>query len=349
MKLCPKLDENQLQVLTNFIKDKDRLSIEVKRAQAVIMLNDCEMIEKITRLTGYHRRQIFEARKNYLEKGLDGIITKRKGKPKELLTKKQLREIIAIVKKKDSPLQFGYESKFWTAWMLADFIERTYKVKYKSKTSYYLIFKRVKFTYHKPGRVWERQSPETIKKWGKVNLPKLKKAWNDPDTVILCEDEMKLSTQTTFQKIWLQVGEYPKVEVSNTKKSKSIYGFLNLKTCQEHAFVTPWQNMYITKEQLEKIRLIYPSKKILLLWDGPGSHRGHEVTDFIKADGNIEVIFFPPYTPELNPQEDVWNKGREQVTHNQFIPDVEKTASDFVDYLNREKFPYSLLGFSAKS
>lgn len=107
--------------------------------------------------------------------------------------------------------------------------------------------------------------------------------------------------------------------------------------------------LYITKEQLVKIREVYPTQKILLLWDGPGSHRGKEVTNFIKEDGHIEVIFFPPYTPELNPQEDVWNKGREQVTHNQFIPDIEKTTDDFVNYLNQEKFPYSLLGFSAKS
>lgn len=349
MRRYPRLKQEQYLELTVFVKGKENESKEIRRAQAILLLDQSITIPVITTATGYHRRQIFENRKRYLKHGLRGIITRRKGKPKELLTKKQLKEIMVVVKEKDSPLRFGYESKFWTTGMLADFVEKKYKVKYKSKTSYYLIFKRVKFTYHKPGRVWEKQNLETIRKWKKDNRPKLKKAWNDPDTVILCEDEMKLSTQTTFQKIWLPAGEYPKVEVSNTKKSKSIYGFLNLKTGQEHAFITHWQNMYITREQLEKIRLIYPHKKILLLWDGPGSHRGREVVDFIKADSQIKTIFFPPYTPELNPQEDVWNKGREQMTHNQFIPDVEKTASDFVDHINREKFPYSLLGFSAKS
>jgi transposase len=349
VKLCPKLTQKQIQELSDFARNKDHEVKEVRRAQAIILLDQGIQIALITSTTGYHRRQIFKVRKKYLEKGINGITTKRKGKPKELLTKKQLQEITKIVKEHDSPLRFGYQSKFWTTAILADFIQKTYKVKYKSKTSYYIIFKRVKFTYHKPGRVWERQNPETIRKWKKNNQPKLKKAWHDTNTVILCEDEMKLSTQTTFQKIWLPIGEYPKVEVSNIKKSKSIYGFLNLKTGQEHAFIAVWQNMYITKEMLIKIRKIYPSQKILLLWDGPGSHRGREVTDFIKADSNIEVIFFPPYTPELNPQEDVWNKGREQVTHNQFIPDVEKTANDFVSYLNNTQFPYSLLGFSAKS
>lgn len=349
MKLCSKLSERQLLRLSSFIRNKDNEVKEVRRAQAVLLLNQGIEIPIITSTTGYQRRQIFEARKLYLKKGIKGIRTRRKGKPKELLTKKQVKEIIRIVKEKNSPLKFGYESPFWTTSMLADFIERTYKVKYKSKTSYYLIFRRIKFTYHKPGRVWEKQNKEKIRLWKREVKPKLKSIWKDPNTIILTEDEMKLSTQTTFQKIWLPEGEYPKVEVSNTRKSKSIYGFLNLKTGQEHAFVTHWQNMYITKEQLQKIRLIYPSQKILILWDGPGSHRGKEVTNFVKEDGKIELIFFPPYTPELNPQEHVWKEGRKEVTNNQFIPNVEKVAVDFVNYLNSKRFRYSLLGFSAKS
>jgi hypothetical protein len=37
------------------------------------------------------------------------------------------------------------------------------------------------------------------------------------------------------------------------------------------------------------------------------------------------------------------------VSNNKFIPDVEKVTNDFVNYLNDRRFPYSLLGFSAKS
>lgn len=349
MRFCPKLTEVQLQELYTFIKDKETQAFEVKRAQAIILLNKGIDIETITRTTGYQRRQIFEVRKIYLEKGIDGVRTKRKGKPKELLTRKQIIEIKKILKEKDAPLRLGYGSKFWTTATLADYIERTYGVRYRSKTSYYLIFKRVKFTYHKPDRVYEKHDEQKVLKWRKEIKPVIKKEWSKKDTVILAEDEMNLSSQTTFQKVWLPEGEYPRVEVSNTKKSKSIYGFLNIKEGKEHAFVASWQNMYITKEMLTKIRKIYPTQKILLLWDSPGWHKGSEVVNFIKQDGNIKVIYFPSYSPEENPQEHIWNSGREYITHNNFIPNVEKTADDFIEYLNRTKFPYKLLGFSAKS
>ena len=167
--------------------------------------------------------------------------------------------------------------------------------------------------------------------------------------MIFCEDEMVLSTQTTFQKIWLKKGEYPKIEVSNTKKNKSIYGFLNIKTGKEHAFVKDWQNMHITAEVLKEIRSIYPTQKILLLWDGAEWHKGSSVQNFIREDGKIESVHFPPYSPEENPQEHVWKAGRTTITHNRFISDISKTAQEFVDHLNTKTFSYKLLDLNARS
>lgn len=66
---------------------------------------------------------------------------------------------------------------------------------------------------------------------------KLEKAFRDPDTAVLYQDEIVLSSTTRFQKIWLKKSEYPKIQVSNTKKNKSIYGFLNIKNGAEHSFI----------------------------------------------------------------------------------------------------------------
>lgn len=120
---------------------------------------------------------------------------------------------------------------------------------------------------------------------------------------------MILSSQTTFQKIWLPVGEYPKIEVSNTRK-------------------------------------IYPDQKIILIWDGAGWHRGSVVQEYIKQDKNIQQYYFPKYSPEENPQEHVWKKGRSNVTHNKFIKIIKRAAEDFVNYLNNNLFDYKILNCS---
>ncbi len=315
-----------------------------KRIQAVLMADALEPVIKITRLTNFSRSRIFGLRQDYLAHGLKAVLSKPK-KVKQLLNRRQLKEIETVLLK-SKPLDFNYNSPFWSTSILADLVWDKFSVKYKSRTSYYLLFKRVKFTFHKPGRVFEKRNETEVRKWRAKAKKVVKAAWNNSRIVILAGDEMILSTQTTFQKIWLPANQFPKIQVSNTRKTKSLYGFLNIKTGTEHAFVANWQNMHITARVLKQVRQIYPGKQILLLWDSPGWHKGSKVTEFIQKDGHIQVVYFPRYSPEENPQEHVWKEGRSQVTHNQFISDIDQTAKDFAAYLNHTKFKYSLLGFS---
>ena len=348
MKKCLKLSEEQTNQLNKVVHNSKRSGREVRKAQAVLMLNQEIKITIIKQATLYGRRQIYELREKYLKQGLKIIEDKQKGKPKKLLTQSQLKEIDRTLKTK-TPEDFNYSCSFWTTSILGDHIKREYDVCYKSKTSLYVIFKEAKFTFHKPGRVYEKQNPQEVAKWQKETKPKIEKAIKEKDTIILAEDEMILSTQTTFQKIWLPEEEYPRIEISNTRKNRSVYGFLNIKTGDEHAFKTERQNMYITTDILKEIRKIYLKQKLLILWDGAGWHRGSEVQKFIEKDSNIEIIYFPRYTPEENPQEHVWKSGRDQVTHNRFIENIDTATDEFIEYLNKTNFPYSVLGFSAIS
>lgn len=342
MKAAPKLSPDQVRELIDRRDVTDSLS-EFKKIQSVLLLNEEDKPEFITKITGLKRSRIFGLRRAYLTLGLKAVAS-RPRRVYQLLTRKQVKEVTNwLVHKK--PADFDYNSPFWTTSILADLVWSKFKVKYQSKTSYYLLFKRVKFTFHKPGRVFERRDEAEVAKW-KIEAKKaIGKVWNS-DTVVLTADEMILSTQTTFQKIWLPVNEFPKVQIANTRKNKSVYGFLNIKTGIEHAFVTDWQNMHVTTKVLGRIRKIYPGREILLLWDNPGWHRGSKVTKYIQKDKHIQVLYFPKYSPEENPQEHVWKEGRAKVTHNQFIANIDQTAKDFAAYLNNTEFKYSLLGFS---
>lgn len=308
---------------------------------------------RITLITGLKQSRIFGLRRLYLKKGWKSLLYQ--GSSRSWLTPRQIQELKRILHNPKTLSRIGYADSFWTTKRLADYIRLAYGVTYKSRTSYYLIFRRVKFTYHKPAKVFVKRDEQEVKRWRRETRPLLEEAWGNKETVILCADEMLLSTATTLQKIWLPQGQSPKIKVSNTRKNLSLYGFLNLKTGQEHAFITEKQTMKITRRVLQKLRLTYPrkenqgnhlkGKRLLILWDNPGWHRGSLVKDYLKKDGKMEVIYFPPYAPEENPQEHVWKEGRAKVTHNTFIGNLAQAAKDFVSYLNRTKFHYSLLGF----
>jgi transposase len=332
--------KKQIQSIIDFIKERGKRGEEIKRAQAVLLIlqkrrNDIEI------MTGLSLRRSYEIKDDFNKIGIKAFTDKRKGDPKELLTAKQKKEIVEVLKTK-TPKECNLLGDYWTTSKLADYIENKHNVKYKSKTSYYLIFRQSSFSFHLPGKVYEKHDEEKTNQWRKEVKPKLIQAFNDKGTEIFCEDEMVLSSQTTLQKIWLPIGSYPKIEVCQKKENRSFYGFLNMKTGREHIYKRARQNMHITKEVLKKLRKIYKDKKLLILWDGAGWHRGSEVQKFIEKDGNIETIYFPPYSPEENPQEHVWKDGRSKITHNKFIRDIDETADEFVYYLRKTKFDYKL-------
>jgi len=343
------LTEKQKQELKHIIKQgSDYSAKEIVRVQVILLLAQAVPVATILLTTGYQRRQIFEIRRRYFLDGLAAILDKRKGNPPCLLSQAQREEVLAILRQA-TPIDFGYAERFWTTDLLADLIEARYGVRYASKTSYYLLFKEATFSYHKPGRVYQGRDEKVVTAWRKAINKRLQKAWQDKKIVILAEDEMLLSTQTTTQKVWLQQGEYPKIEIATERQQRSIYGFLNIKTGEEQAIKQVKQNSEITLECLKKIRKRYKDAPILLLWDNATWHRSAAVKHFLKQDKQFEVFPFPAYSPEENPQEHVWKTGRSMVTHNRFIEDIDEATNDFINYLNHTKFNYKLLDYSAVS
>lgn len=92
------------------------------------------------------------------------------------------------------PKELGYSHDYWTTRLLGDWIEKKYKVKYKSKTSLYLLFKKVSFTYHRPGTIYKERNEAEVVAWRKTAQCKLNKLLNEQNTVILTGDEMILTT-----------------------------------------------------------------------------------------------------------------------------------------------------------
>jgi len=345
MRHSPKLNEKQTEELQVIIKKPD-YAVEGRKASTILMLDKDLNMETIVSISGYNKTRIYQLRSSYLKEGVESIRLKTRG-IRRLLKKEELLEIKETLQTK-MPKDLGYSGiNNWTTGVLSNWIYSKYEVLYKSKTSYYVIFKKSKLTFHKPGKVYERHDEEKTQSWIEEMKPIIEEAFNDRSTVILTEDEMVLSCVTTFQKIWLPVNKYPEVEVSNERKNRSMYGFLNIKTGDEHVFSTNWQNMYETGKVLRKIRRIYPNKKILLLWDNAAWHKGYKVQEYIKKDKLIQQIFFPAYSPELNPQEHVWKEGRHQITHNRFIESIYNTGIEFVKYLNSHKFNYSFLNLGS--
>jgi transposase len=293
-------------------------------------------------LTGYNQKYAFDLRRKYLKHGIDSL-KERKKRSRALLTKGQRIHIIETIRT-TIPRAFGFEVDYWTTSILGHLIKLQYNVQYKSKTSLYLFFKEAKFSYHKPDKQYKNRNQKVIDEWIEKNKSVIQEALQNEKTIVLVEDEMMLSTQTTTQKIWLPQGEFPKIDVSSKRKLRCVYGFLNIKNGHQHAFKTMRANSEESCKMLDNIGKIYKDHKIVIIWDNASWHKSDAIKEFLaKTKHNFFLIQFPPYAPDLNPQEHVWKAGRTAVTHNHFIENIDKATDQFVQYLNNQTFDYKFL------
>src|SRR5215471_9967888 len=70
---------------------------------------------------------------------------------------------------------------------------------------------------------------------------------------------------------------------------------------------------------LETLAKKYPRQLILLVVDGAGNHHSDE----LEVPANIMLHFLPPYSPELNPQETLWDEIREKIFKNYALKSME--------------------------
>lgn len=343
-----KLTDQNRNELSAFIKENKRTSEELRRAQAILLLDSGAAETIIKLLTGLERSSTVKNRKKYLKGGISALESKRKEKkPRALLTKKQRLEITQILHEK-KPKDYGWDIDYWTASIVSRLIFELYGVKYKSKSSVHVLFKESKFTYHKPEKIYKKRDQIAIDTWKNEIKELVQLAMQDQEVVILVEDEMIVTSQTTTQRVWLPSGEAPFIECSNTRKRMGFYGFLNIKTGQQHAFKSEKLTNEVSAKVLKKTLGKYKGKKVLLLWDNAPWHRGESMRAFLKTCSNLHIINFPPYAPDENPQEHVWKAARASVTHNKFIVDINAVARDILTYLNNTTFKYAFFGFTAQ-
>jgi len=342
-----KLTAQHKTELSAFIEEKDRTAEEIKRAQAIVLVSEKSTESLVSSLTGLKKSSAIKARKKYLKGGIAAIESKRKKKkPRALLTRSQREEIKQMLNNK-TPRNYGWDWDYWTPSILGNLILELYAVKYKSKTSLYLIFKESKFTYHKPEKIYTKRNQELIDEWKRSNQAEILAALQDEHTVVLVEDEMIVTSQTTTQKVWLPEGKTPFIECANNRTRMGFYGFLDIKSGLQHAFKSDKLNSETSAKCLKKILHFYRDKKVLLLWDNAPWHRGEAMREFLTTCSNLHIINFPPYAPDENPQEHVWKVVRANVTHNKFISDIYVISREILAFLNNTVFKYTFFGFTA--
>ena len=150
------------------------------------------------------------------------------------------------------------------------------------------------------------------------------------DTVDLwSQDETRVGQQGSSCRVWAKKGTRPRKVKQKQFLSTYIYGAANHTTGESFALILPYantaaMNLYL----LELGARIAPGRHAAILIDNAGWHQSKDLV----VPENITLIPLPPYSPELNGMEQVWDDSVANFRDN-FCPSLGKKKRKRCDTL----------------
>jgi len=84
----------------------------------------------------------------------------------------------------------------------------------------------------------------------------------------------------------------------------------------------------------------YRKRDLLIIWDGAAIHRSEAVKAFLsQRPGRVHLESLPPYSPELNPVELVWNQLKSKLKNQVFLSlqDLAQVVREQLNIFEKER------------
>ena len=157
------------------------------------------------------------------------------------------------------------------------------------------------------------------------------------------EDEASLSNTATASYNWSKRGNQPKIcQPQRNKERRTIFGCVCPHTGELVTHIAETGNTVTFFSFLLIVSLAFPEKKVYtayfvhstsMVLDNVRFHHAKRLQPILERyKHRIELVFLPPYSPDLNPIERVWWLMRKRITHNRWVKSMEQRICDFENW-----------------
>lgn len=148
---------------------------------------------------------------------------------------------------------------------------------------------------------------------------------------MLFEDEFSLSNTATIGYKWSKTGVQPQIKCKQRKRErKTGMGSYNIETGQITVSFHQRGNYQSFKKHLKKVLYTYSNhSKIIVVVDNVRFHHGKLLKKWLQTKPQLEIMYLPPYSLDLNPIERAWWYMRKKITHNRYIQSLEQRIVAF--------------------
>ena len=144
---------------------------------------------------------------------------------------------------------------------------------------------------------------------------------------LMFQDEAGFGCINKLKYCWCAKGVRPCMPCHHIREYRYVYGAVEPLTGEACFLVMPYCNTACMNIFLEELSKKYPDDIILLCCDGAAWHKAKS----LNIPKNIFLFFIPPYTPEMNPIEQIWKELRRMGFRNEIFATLEKVVERLCD------------------
>ena len=136
---------------------------------------------------------------------------------------------------------------------------------------------------------------------------------------LLFQDEGRFGLLGTPRRCWAPRGSRPVVGARLERKYLYAFSAVSPHDGVLDSLVLPWVSAQTMSLFLAEVAQRHAQQFIVMVMDQAGWHLAGE----LQVPQNMRLLFLPPYSPELNPAEHLWESLREDCFANHVFADLD--------------------------
>jgi transposase len=299
MQVHARLPLGELIGLERVEKDADR----AKRLRIIILAMQGWTAPAVAMAVGLSRRICQRWVYRFNQEGLAGLEDQRGQNPRSPLTPEQEAEVRRRIEAgpREQDRVCSLRGKDFQRIMAAEF------GLLRSLSGIYHLLHRLGYSYLRPRPRHRKSDPEKIaafqRQWPE-RLQKIASQQPGKRLRIYFQDEARFGQQGTLTNVWAARGTRPTAVRQTEYDYLWVLGIVCPETGHAEGLLSPRLNAAVVNTFLEQFSQTIPAHEhAVMIWDGAGFHTSKKVC----IPANITVVQLPPYSPELNPIENLWH------------------------------------------
>lgn len=296
-----------------------------KRAQMLLLRDNGYSVTEIADILGVHVNTVRQVFATYARDKLAGLYRKPGSGRVSKLRSEQWEQFSAWVQKE--PKALGYRFVKWTTRSLRKYIFKRFNIRFSREWIRQKLHQFVGYSWTRGKKVYaypENEERNTERRrFSHKMLTYLEHACNG-EIILLFEDESILTLFGEVGSSWSPIGETQEVPSAGKRGRVVVFGATDPGLGRTHYrieedSINEESTLRFIKQLVRYYQKHYPGMPVVIVLDKHPGHTSRIVKDVVEELDHVTLVNSPTQSPDLNPQEHIWDWLAELMIKNDFF------------------------------